>query len=275
MRLHRTLRVSAALAASALLLTACGGGDGEPTVDDGDTGTAAADLPLITEGTLTVCSDVPYPPFEFEDPDSPSGYSGFDLDLMQAIAEKLGLELVVQGTGFDPIQSGTAMAAGQCDIAASAITITEEREENIDFSEPYYDALQSLLVPTDSDIATLDDVAGGRLGVQSATTGEAYANDNAPDDAEIVSFENPGDLFVALEAGDLDAILQDLPVNAERARQFDNVEVIEEYDTDEQYGFAVTEEGAEALLEAVNGALAELREDGTYDSLYDEYFATE
>ncbi|MFT5563324.1 MAG: ABC-type amino acid transport substrate-binding protein [Myxococcota bacterium] len=113
-----------------------------PTVEAG----TSDGVELITAGTLTVCSDLPYPPFEFEDADAPSGYSGFDIDLVQAISTKLGLELAVIVSGFDPIQSGIAMATGQCDLAASAMTITEEREANLDFTDGYYDAKQSLLV---------------------------------------------------------------------------------------------------------------------------------
>lgn len=257
-----------------LTVAACGGD--EPTVEPGtetETGTAApADLDLVNPGQLTVCSDIPYPPFEFEEEGE---FTGFDIELMEAVAGQLDLELNVRAIGFDPIQSGTALNTDQCDVAASAMTITEDREENLDFSEPYYDAAQSLLVPTDSDIATLEDTAGETIGVQSATTGEAYARENAPEDATIRALENPGDLFTGLGAGTFDALLQDLPVNAERARTNDDVEVVETYDTGEQYGFAVAEEGSDELLGLINGALQTVRDDGTYDELYDKYFATE
>lgn len=279
MRLLKTLRLLAPVSALALALTACGGDGGDTAADttetDGgtETPTGAAELDLVSEGTLTVCSDVPYAPFEFEDPAS-GEYTGFDIELMQGVADQLGLELEVRAIGFDPIQSGTALNSGQCDVAASAITILPEREENLDFSEPYYDANQSLLVPTDSDITGIEDLSGRTVGVQSATTGEQYANENAPDDATIQSFENPGDLFTAMQAGQVDAILQDLPVNAEHARTNDDVEVIAEFETGEQYGFAMRKGNTE-LTQAVNDALATMREDGTYDELYDKYFATE
>ncbi len=257
-------RLAAAIAASALLLTACG---------DDDTA-ATGDLDLVTSGTLTVCSDIPYAPFEFEDPDSPIGYSGFDIDLVQAIGDELDLDIEVVATGFEGLTSGATMSAGTCDIAASAMTITEERAEQVDFTDPYYDAVQSLLVPDGSDIGSIDDLVDGVVvGVQSGTTGEAYAQDNVPG-AEIRSFENTGDLFTAMESGQIDAILQDQPVNVEYARDND-ADVIEEYDTGESYGIAMEQDRDDDLLDAINDALATVRDDGTYDEIYDTYFATE
>lgn len=241
----------------AVVATACGGGAG------------GGDLNLVKAGTLTVCSEIPYEPFEFEQNGT---YVGFDVDIMQAIADQLGLSMEFVGTGFDAITSGAAMAANQCDIAASAITITPEREQNIDFSDPYYNAAQSLLVKKASGIKTLDEFAGKRLGVQSGTTGEAYAQDHAPATAELVSFEAGGELFVALEAGDIEGILQDLPVNADRAKQDSTVEVVQTYDTGENYGFATQETGKEELLKQVNEALKTIKDNGTYDTIYQKWF---
>ncbi|MEX1163034.1 MAG: transporter substrate-binding domain-containing protein [Nitriliruptor sp.] len=280
-----TRRASALLAALALTATACGGGDdpepdttedGAESTDDGGDGEAAADFTLLTEGTLSICSDLPYEPFEFEDPDSPSGFSGFDIDLMQAIADDLGLDgIEVRATTFDTIENGTALATDQCDVAASAMTINDEREENLDFTDSYYESLQSLLVNADSDIASLEDTDGKRIGVQVSTTGQTYAEENAPEGAELVEFQNTGDLFAALVSGSVDAILQDQPVNAERARTDDSVELVEEYDTGESYGFAVANEREDGLLDALNDGLQTLRDDGRYDEIYDEYFAAE
>ena len=259
-------RLAAVLAASALLVTACG--------DNGETAGEAGDLDLVSDGTLTVCSDIPYAPFEFEDPDSDLGYSGFDIDLIAAIADELGLEVEIIATGFEGLTSGATMAAGSCDIAASAMTITEERAEQIDFSDPYYDAVQSLLVPEGSDISGIDDLTEGVVvGVQSGTTGEAYANDNVPG-AEIRSFENTGDLFTAMEAGQVDAILQDQPVNVEHARENPS-DVIEDYDTGESYGFAMEQDREDGLVDAINDALAAVRDASTYDDIYETYFGTD
>lgn len=263
--MYPSLRRMAALTAAVMLLVACGA-DSTETAADTD------DLDLVTEGTLTVCSDVPYAPFEFEAPEAPTGYSGFDIELMEAIAAELELDIVVVATGFEGLQSGTTLAAGTCDIAATAMTITEERAQRIAFSDPYYDAVQSLLVPADSTITGIDDlVEGVDVGVQSATTGEAYAEENVPG-AQIVSFENPGDLFVAMEAGQLDAILQDQPVNVEYARE-NSATVVAEFDTDEQYGFAMELGRQDGLVDAVNAALTAIRDAGIYQDIYDKYFA--
>jgi polar amino acid transport system substrate-binding protein len=258
---------SVVAAAALVTVSACGGDDS----GNGDGGGGGSELELVSEGSLTVCSDIPYEPFEMQA--EGGGYTGFDIDLMREIATGMDLELSVQDSGFDALQSGAALSAGQCDIAASAMTITEEREENLDFSEPYYDSLQSLLVPTGSDIASIEDLSGKKVGVQQGTTGKAYAEENAPDDAELISFPSDAELYSAIQAGNVDAILQDLPVNLNHTQEGD-YEIVEEYDTQEQYGFAVQEEGSEALLEEVNTQLQELRDNGTYDKLYDKYFST-
>lgn len=119
-------------------------------------------------------------------------------------------------------------------------------------------------------IESLEDLADGRIGVQSGTTGEAYAEDNLPDGAEVVSFDDTTGLFGALESGDIDAILQDLPVNAGRVAEDDSSAVVETFPTDEQYGFAVAQ-GSD-LKAQLDGALEAVRDDGTYDALFEKYF---
>lgn len=263
-------------AASLLLLTACGGDEPDDAAGDGGTDVdAGVDLGLASEGTLTVCSDVPYEPFEFEDPDAPSGYGGFDIELMQAMADELDLELAVTDQAFDGIQSGAALGAGVCDVAASAMTINDEREENVNFTEPYFDADQSLMVAADSDIESIEDLDGETVGVQADTTGQAYAVENAPEGATVSEFPDAAALFAALEARQIVAVLQDLPVNAERVGEDDSLAIVETYPTGEQYGFATAEESEPALLEALNTALVTVQEDGTYEELYRKYFPTE
>ena len=259
----------ALVATATLALAGCATG----STGAGDSGTPAADneYGLVEAGTLTVCSDVPYPPFEVEDPSTETGYSGFDIVLLGAIAEKIGLKLSVQDVGFDALQSGTTLAAGQCDVGASAMTITDERKANIDFSDPYYDSLQSLLVRTDSGIKSIDDLDGKNVGVQQGTTGESYAGENAPG-AQLVQYPSDGELWPAMQAGQIDAILQDQPVNLEHEKADSAYEIVETYETNESYGFAFAKGEKDALLEAVNGALKELRDSGDYQKIYDEYF---
>ncbi|MDR2895988.1 MAG: transporter substrate-binding domain-containing protein [Propionibacteriaceae bacterium] len=260
-RFGRVLAV-AGISGLAVIMAACSSNDDQ------------ADNPLgtVTAGALTVCADAPYDPFEFEDPSTESGYSGFDIDLTGAIAKKLGLKLVVQDTDFAAVQSGAAMTANQCDLGASAITITPERQANLDFTDPYYNSLQSLLVKTDSGIQSLDDLADKRIGVQRTTTGETYANEHKPASAEVISFPSDGELWTASQAGQVDALLQDFPINKVHEDDDPAYTVVAKYETDESYGFAMVKGKNPELLAKINAALQELRDDGEYQTLYDHYF---
>jgi polar amino acid transport system substrate-binding protein len=260
----RTVKAAVTAALMTLALAACGSDDGGET-------SSGSDLETIQEGTLTVCSDVPYPPFEDFDKSTESGFTGFDVEIVEEIAKGLELELAIKDAGFEGLQSGLSLNSQQCDMVASAMTITEEREENIDFTEPYYDSKQSLLVPEGSDIASIDDLAGKRVGVQQGTTGKAYTEENAPD-AEIVSFPSDAEMYPAIKAGQVDALLQDLPVNVEHQKD-GGFTIVEEYSTDESYGFGLAEEGTENLLEEVNAQLQEMRDSGKYDEIYNKYFS--
>lgn len=264
--LARRSAFAATAAVALLLVSACGS-------DEGESGESAG-LGLVREGTLTACSNVPYPPFEVEDPEAPSGYSGFDIDLLQAIADDLELDLAVENVSFEALQSGTTFVSGQCDIGASAITITPEREENLTFSEPYYDSLQSLLVAPDSGIESIADLAGKNVGVQAGTTGLSYAEENA-EGATLVEYPGNAELWSAIQAGQIDAILQDLPVNIENAEADPSYVIVEEYSTDEQYGYAMAKDASAELVEAIDSSLQSLRDDGTYQEIYDSYFAVD
>lgn len=273
MSVKKSILMAAVAAVSLAALTACSG----PATPASPAETAgsqpsAANLELVTAGTLTVCSDVPYAPFEDFDTSTPSGFTGFDIDTVGEIAKRLDLELAVLDSEFDALQSGTALAAGQCDLAASAMTITDERKANLDFADPYYDSLQSLLVRTDSGITKLADLAGKRIGIQVGTTGKDYAQANAPADAELVEYASDGDLWPALQAGNVDAILQDQPVNHEHEVADATYKIVETYQTNEQYGFALAKDKAPNLLSAINEQLAAMRADGTYDTIYATYF---
>ena len=274
MRLNKIPTLAAGIAVVALALAGCAGAPAaSPSVTGGAPASSpAADLSLVAPGTLTVCSDVPYPPFEDEDANSPSGYSGFDIEVMDGVAKKLGLTLKVIDTDFDALQSGTVLVANQCDLAASAMTITEDRKKNLDFSDPYYDSLQSLLVKTDSGIANLAGTAGKKIGVQKGTTGKSYATKNAPQAAQIIDFPSDGELWPAIRAGQIDAILQDQPVNYTHQVADPKYQIVETYNTNEQYGFAFAKGKKPALLAAVNAQLAAIRADGSYDALYKKYF---
>jgi len=273
----RATLAAAVLSVLALTASACGSDSGSDGKASDSTGASEApDLNLISDGTLTVCSDVPYPPFENFDKTSETGFKGFDVDIVNAIAGQLDLKVQIKDSDFNALQSGLALASGQCDLAASAMTITPEREQKLGFSDGYYDYEQSLLVPADSSIASIDDLDGVKVGVQKGTTGEAYANEHASG-AEIVVFPSDGEMYSAIKAGQVEALLQDLPVNLDHqndpkaAGQF---KVVETYDTGESYGLAMKKDNT-ALIEAVDGALQELRDSGDYQKIYDTYFATD
>lgn len=263
----KTRSLTLGLGALALSLVVAGCGS-----DDNGSADEANDLNLVKAGTLTVCSDVPYPPFEDFDESSDSGFKGFDIDIVSAIAEGLDVELEVKDSSFDALQSGQALNAKQCDLAASAMTITEDRAKSLDFSDGYYDSEQSLLVPEGSDIASIDDLDGKKVGVQQGTTGKAYTEENAKG-ADVVTFPSDAEMFQAIKAKQVDALLQDLPVNLDHQND-GGFEVVETYSTDEQYGLAMRK-GNTALVDAVNEQLSEMRDDGSYDEIYNTYFSTE
>ena len=264
MRLPRNFSLLGLAVMIALVVVACGNDENGAAKS-----TAGTDLELIDAGSLTTCTDAPYQPFEFEGEDGE--FTGFDMELLRAIAGNLGIELEVTVQPFDGIW--LAPDAGTCDIVASAMTITEERQEAAVFSDPYFEADQSLLVPADEtdELSDLDALAGKTIGVQTGTTGAEYAEENKPEGATVKEFDEAAGMFLALESGDIAAILQDFPVNAYRATQDDKFAVTAKFPTGEQYGFAASKDNTE-LIDAVNKELENLRDDGTYDEIFKEWF---
>jgi polar amino acid transport system substrate-binding protein len=264
---RRLLRVTALLAVAGIALAACG--------DDSDDSSSASTTAAEggDKGALVICTDAPYEPMEFEatEEKTPSGYTGFDIDLVQAIADGADKTLEVKVTPFDGIFA--AMDAGTCDAVVSSVSINDERKQNMDFTEPYYDSGQSLMVLKENEEAfqTLDDLKGKNIGVQSGTTGEDFAKENTPEGATITALPGASELFAALQSGSIDAVLQDYPINAFRAAQDDLFVVSKEFPTKEQYGMAVPKGDTETLA-LLNDGLATAKSDGTYDKLYEQYF---
>lgn len=244
-------------------LAACGDDN-----DDGGDGDGAAEVQTLNEGELFVGTDAPFPPFEIGQPPNLTGY---DADVMNAIGEQLGLEVTYEDTGFGTIFRD--VANGLFDTAAAASTITAGRERTVDFSDPYYEAQQALLVTEDSDIQTVDDLAGTVVGAQDGTTGEAYANDET-DAAEVRGFPEGPNAISALITGQVDAVIIDQPVAVDAVEKQGGVVIAEEIPTMELYGFAVAPDN-DGLREAINEAIATLKEDGTITELYQEYFNAE
>lgn len=270
---RRWLRLLAALTMVLLLVAACGeeapdtepSGGGEET-----TGEEEPQFSTLEEGVLSIGSCLDYPPFE-----SVKGgeETGFDVDLSEEIASRLGLEVKWVRANFDTIF--TAVAGGQFDMVAAASTITEERLQTVDFSDPYFNSRQSLTVNTEEtpDIKTTADLGEGDVvGVQKGTTGKAWAEENlAPQGVEIKTFEGAPAAFTDLEGGAIQGVINDEGSSIGIIEERPSLEVVEAIDTDEHYGFAFSKDNPE-LTEAVNGALAEIIADGTYESIFKEYF---
>jgi polar amino acid transport system substrate-binding protein len=271
----------------ALTMTAAACGEEEPTTSAG--GAQNEEEPegeeptYVTEGQLTVGSDIPYPPFEFEDAGT---LTGFDVEIVRALADQLGVENPDEawistdfGTIFQQLASGTKF-----DIVAAAVTAyapegspaaetVAERKEVVDFSVPIYTSLQSLTVDTEAspDITSVDALPeGAKVGVQRATTGAFYAEEELTG-AELISFEKAPQMYQQLQAGQLEAIFNDLPVTIESIKDKPGLEVVEQVDTGEEYAIAVSKDNP-ALLEAVDEALKTIFEDGTYAEIFSKYF---
>jgi polar amino acid transport system substrate-binding protein len=259
--IRRSFPVALGAAALALVLAGCGGG-GEQAAAPGAPG-----VDLVNDGQLTTCTHLPYEPFQFQ---QGAEIVGFDVDMVDLVAQRLGVEQHIIDMPFDNIQSGAAFDSGQCDIGAAAMTITEERRQNIDFSDPYFDATQALLVQEASGITDPAQLAGRRVGVQNATTGQEYAQNNITG-SEIVVFEDLGLLTTAVQTGDIDAAIADNGPLLDFAKKNPGLAVTAEFRTDEQYGFGVRK-GNTALLQAINETIAAAKADGTYDRIYEKWF---
>ncbi len=251
-----------------LFATAFVAGCGDDEDDSSSSGSANADLGLLEDGKLMVASDIPYPPFEQGDPPD---YEGFDIDLINAVADEMGLEVEMQDQPFEVILAGSK---GRFDLSIAATTIKPARENRVDFSDPYFEASQSLLVPVDSDIASVDDITADTIvGAEDSTTGETYASEET--EGEVRSFAGINEAFTALDNGQVDAVINDLPSSAAAVEDSDgDLEIIEEFPTEELYGIVLPED-SDPLLEAVNEALGTVKEDGTLDEIYQEWFGTD
>ncbi|MBI9115035.1 transporter substrate-binding domain-containing protein [Sanguibacter suaedae] len=246
------------IAAGVLVLAGCSSTDSGTSDDEGG-------LALVTDGQLTVCTNPPFEPFEFE---QDGEIVGLDIAIAEEIATDLDVEVATVITPFEGIQSGAALNAGQCDLVASGITITPERQNNIDFSEPYFAADQGLLVPEGSDLSSIESLADANVGVMVETTGQAWALDNG---LTVTEFDDLGAQVQALETGQVDAIVNDVATLTPFVS--DGFELGNNFATDEEYGLGV-KKGSTELLDAVNGTLERIQEDGTYDALYTEWIGT-
>ena len=195
------------------------------------------------------------------------------MDMIREVASRMGLDMEPTVVPFEGIW--LQPDAGTCDVVVAAMTITPDRAAQALFADAYFDADQSLLVRAADagSITDVDALAGKKVGVQVGTTGEIYAEENAPATATIVSFDEAAGMFLSLASGDIDAILQDLPVNGFRSTQDDAFVVTAKFPTGEQYGFASSLDNVD-LIDDINSALADMRDDGGYDEIFEKYFGT-
>lgn len=262
----------AALVVSALALAGCTKAP-EPSTPTEPTATPTVDLKLVVPGTLTAGSDTAFPPFESMNGDVAEG---FDVDLLTAIAKAEGIDKVVFKTEIFDTLIPTLKAGGKFDVIASGMTIKAERQKEIDFSDPYFDSNQSLAMKKGGTYSAPADLKGKKVGVQSGTTGESWAKENLkPAGAEIVPFKDAVSAFAALQAGNVDAVINDLPVTGEVIKDpSKGLEMVAQIPTGEQYGFGVSKDNPD-LLKAINDGLKKVKDSGEYATIYKKWFGVE
>jgi polar amino acid transport system substrate-binding protein len=271
--LPRTLPAALSTAVLVVTLAACGSGNSgsssapSAAPSEAAPATGAAPVQLIKEGQLTTCTQLPYEPFQFRQGDK---IVGFDVDMVDLVAQRLGVPQQIVETPFDNIQSGVALDTGLCDIGAAAMTITDTRKQNLDFSEPYFDATQALLVPPNSPIKGPEQLQGKRLGVQNGTTGQQYAQENLSG-AQIVVFDDIGLELTAVQTGEIDAAINDNAPLLDFAGKNAGFAVTAQFNTGEQYGYAM-KKGNTALKQAVDATITEAKANGKYNELFKKWF---
>lgn len=252
------------------LLTACGSSAEETTEaveETAEEGTSAA----LADGVLTVGTNAEFPPFEYvNDAGEPDG---FDIALIKAIGEKLGVEVVVENMEFASLVSSIG---SKIDVSIAGMTVTEERKQTVDFSDPYYEAVQYVILPVDSQIATADDLKNKAIGVQLGTTGDFIASDI---EGAVVSQYNKGvDAVNDLLNGRVDCVIIDKnPAQVFEGKFEGQVVAVDGAQfafEAEEYAIAMPK-GDAALVEQINAALAEIKEDGTFDELVKTYIEGE
>ena len=270
------------------LLTACGGGTTETQAPEtsapANTETQApetaapeapAELTTVEAGKLHMSTSADFPPYEMTTDDG--GFEGIDVEVAGAIAEKLGLELVVDDMSFNAAL--TAVQTGQSDIAMAGITVNEDRLEVMDFSDSYATGVQVVIVKEDSPIQTIDDLANAEMiGCQADTTGYIYCSDTVENggygEEHVTAYDTGALAVMALVNGQVDAVV----IDNEPAKAFvaanEGLKILDTEFTVEDYAIGVAK-GNTQLLDAINQAMAELKADGTFQAIVDKYITAE
>ncbi len=254
---HSTVTAATALIAT-LALAGCGGGDG----DD-----AAAEL----QDSYVVVTDTSFVPFEFEEDGE---YVGFDIDIINAIADRAGFEIELETTNFDGMIPG--LQTGTFDVAIAGMTITEERAQSVDFTNPYYKSGLRIAVGIDNDeITGVEDLEGRTIATRLGSTSAAYIEENI-EGATPNMYEQLDQAYLSVQGGGSDAVLYDAP-NVEYyilTSGEDELKIVGDLLEGQDYGIAVSK-GNEELVTAMNEALAEMIDDGTYSEIFEEWFGSE
>ncbi|MCP3427075.1 ABC transporter substrate-binding protein [Rothia sp. AR01] len=258
--MRRSLASAGLTAAAALALTGC---TPMQTVS-----TESGEVQLVSEGSMTMCANSPYKPFEF---DRGGEIVGLDPDLGTEIARSMGVELTVLNTSFESLESGSALSSLQCDVVISGMGATEERESVMDLSQPYVDDSLAVLTLDDSGIASAEDLPGRRVGVQQGTSGDDYADEAG---LEKIQYEDTGLLLQALATGQLDAVVGNLSIFADELQTNERATVVDEIGSGEPLVVGVRQ-GNENLLRHVDSVLAEMERDGRLDAIRSQWLGAE
>lgn len=257
--------------AMVLGLAACGGGN--KTSDTNLTPTAA-DFTTVEAGKLHMATNAAFPPYEMVSDDG--GFEGIDVEVATIIAEKLGLELVVDDMDFGTVV--TSVQTGKSDIAMAGLTVNEERMQQIDFTDSYATGIQVVIVTEDSDIASIDDLDGKFIGTQEGTTGYFYCSDTPENggygEDNVAAFPNGATAVQALLNGQVDCVVIDNQPAIAFVAANEGLKILETQFAVEDYAIGVSKDNT-ALRDAVNTALKELIADGTVQSILDKYIKAE
>ncbi|MCR5100984.1 MAG: transporter substrate-binding domain-containing protein [Butyrivibrio sp.] len=240
----------------------------EETTEDATAEVDATQFTLASEGKLIMATNAEFPPYEYHENDT---IVGIDAEVAALIAEKLGLEFEIEDIAFDSVIP--EVISGKADMGMAGMTVTEERKQSVNFSDTYATGIQAIIVPEGSEIASADDLAGKIIGVQTGTTGDIYATDDYGDE-NIERYAKGMEAVQALSQGKIDAVIIDNEPAKVFVSETEGLTILESPYVEEEYAIAVSKEN-EALLEAINGALAELKEDGTLDEIVAKYITAE
>ena len=276
-------KITALMLSSAMMLSlaACGGSASTDAVSSEAVSSEAASseavstaeaapaaLTTVTAGKLTMSTNAAFPPYEMT---TDSGdFEGIDIDVAAAIAEKLGLELQVDDMDFDAAL--LAAQNGKSDIVMAGVTVTDERQKVMDFSDTYAEGIQSIIVPEGSDIATADDLSGKAIGTQRGTTGYIYCTDDFGED-NVIAYDDGLTAVQALNNGQVDAVVIDNAPAKEFVAANPGLVILDTSYAEEDYAIGVAK--GSSLKDAVNAALEELKADGTLQSIVDKYITAE